>query len=145
MYVTNGWIGKSTIKKGPKGELEPRVWKSVKGAFVTYCKLEQAESKKQSKVLQLSKLLNGCVNKAGFQKTRGNFTRKLQKETAHLLEVAKANVVEHRWLMWTTCYNLEISFKTFKATLVDLGFARNLTKQQEEDGLIEGLDPVAGA
>lgn len=137
-YFRNGWIGRSPIKRGPKGEFEPRVWKSLKGAYVTYIKLEQAECKKQSSITQLSKILNGCVNKAGFKKTRDDFARKLQKETAHLLEVGKANVVEHRRLLWTTSYNLEVWFKTFKATMIDLGFARPLTDEEEEDGLIEG-------
>jgi hypothetical protein len=43
--------------------------------------------------------------------------------------------------MWTISnkQNLEIWFKMFKATLIDLGFARNLMDQEEADGLVKGL------
>jgi hypothetical protein len=45
-------------------------------------------------IKDLSKLVNGCVNKAGFNKTRDDLTRKLKKETADHFTVGKANTVE---------------------------------------------------
>jgi hypothetical protein len=68
--------------------------------------------------------VNGCVNKAGFNKSRDDLTRELKKHAANRFEVAKANTVEQRHLMWTTAYNLEIWFATWSDTLIDLGFAR---------------------
>jgi hypothetical protein len=107
-YVRHGLIGASPLKRGPISEFEKRVYKALQGAFVTYLKLEQAGTKKQSTIKDLLLLVNGCVNKAGFTKTRDDLTRRLKRETADHFTVGKANVVEQRWLMWTTQYNLEV-------------------------------------
>jgi hypothetical protein len=123
-YVRQGLIGVSPLKRGPVGDFEPRIYNALKGAFTTYLKLEQAASKKQSTIAKLSRLVNKCVNKAGHNKTRDDLAKKLKKDTADSFEVTKANVVEQRRLMWTTSYNLEIWFQTWKETLIDLGFAR---------------------
>lgn len=135
-YVREGWIGKSPLRRGPIGQFEKRVWVALKGAYVTYLKLEQAASKKQSSIKAMSLLVNGCVNKAGFTKVRDDLTRKLKKETADQFDVGKANVVEQRRLMWTTSYNLEVWFNTWSNTLIDLGFARK--KYQSETDRVEG-------
>jgi hypothetical protein len=77
-YVTNGMVGQSPLKHGPIGDFAKSVRTALKGAFVTFLKLEQAESKKQSTIRQLSILVNACVNKAGFAKSGEFLTRKLQ-------------------------------------------------------------------
>ena len=123
-YVREGTIGMSPMKRGPTGHLPKPVYEALKIAYATYLKLEQAESKKQSNTKQMSMLVNACVNKAGFNKTRDDLARKLQKDTANQFEVGKANVVEQRRVMWTTAYNLDMWFSTWKDTLIDLGFAR---------------------
>jgi hypothetical protein len=130
-YVRDGMIGVSPMKKGPVGDLQPRVYNALKGAFITYLKLEQAGSKKQSTVRSLAKIVNGCVNTLGFNKTRDDLARKLKKDTADHFAVGKANVVEQRRLMWTTSYNLEVWFQTWRDTLVELGFGR--LKEHGED------------
>jgi hypothetical protein len=58
------------LRSGPLGQFEKRVWVALKGAYidVTYLKLEQAASKKQSSIKRRPLLINGCVNKAGFCK-----------------------------------------------------------------------------
>jgi hypothetical protein len=124
------------LKRGPLCEFPSRVWSARKGAFVTYLKLEQAATKKQSTLKDLSLLVNGCVNKGGFNKTRDDLTRKLKKETADHFTVGKANTVEQRRLMWTTAYNLEVWFNTWSDTLIDLGFARK--KYHTEEDTVEG-------
>jgi hypothetical protein len=121
-------IGVSPIKRGPIGDIPPLMYNALKGAFVTYLKLEQAGSKKQSTIKDLAKLVNGCVNKVGFsKKKRDDLTRKLKRETADEFAVGKANVMEQRRLMWTTSYNLEVWFQTWKDMLIDLGFGRVAT------------------
>jgi hypothetical protein len=132
-YVRDGMVGVSPMKKGPVGNLQPRVYDALKGAFVTYLKLEQAGCKKQSTVKELSKLVNACVNRSGFNLSRDDLTRKLKRDTADHFVVGKANVVEQRRLMWTTSYNLEIWFKTWKDTLIDLGFGRAKLEHEEDD------------
>jgi hypothetical protein len=133
-YVRDGMIGLSPLKRGPVGAFPPRVYEALKGAFVTYLKLEQAASKKQSNLKDLARLVNACVNKAGHNKTRDDLTRKLKKDTADQFEVGKANVVEQRRLMWTTAYNLDMWFKTWKDTLIDLGFGRAKVDGEDVEG-----------
>jgi hypothetical protein len=63
-YVRGGLIVVSLpLKRGPVGDLPPAMYGALKGAFVTYLKLEQAAAKKQSTLTDLAKLVNGCVNK----------------------------------------------------------------------------------
>ena len=123
-YVRRGMIGQSPLKKGPIGDFPKPVYNALKGAYSTYLKLEQAESKKQSGLKQMTKLVNKVVNAAGFNKTRDDLTKKLRRDTANEFEVGKANVTEYRRVQWTTAYNLEVWFSTWKDLLIQLGFAR---------------------
>jgi hypothetical protein len=123
-YVRQGLVGQSPLKRGPVGHFPKPVYSALMGAYSTYLKLEQAHSKKQSGTKQMSKLVNATVNSAGFEKTRDDLTRKLQRDTADQFEVGKANITEARRVQWTTAYNLNIWFSTFKELLIHLEFAR---------------------
>ena len=90
-------------------------------------KLEQAQSVNQSKIKDLLKLVNATVNAAGHNKTNEKLTRKLQRETAHHFEVGKANHQEARRAAWTTQYNLNTWYSTWKQELIELGFGREKT------------------
>ena len=129
-YVRNGHINASPLKRGPVGPFPTPIYNALKGAFVTYLKLEQSESKKQSTIKSMSKLVNACVNKGGHEKVRDDLTRKLKRDTADQFTLSKSNVVEARRLMWTTSYNLNAWFDSWKKTLIELGFGRE--KQPEE-------------
>ena len=133
-YVRKNLIGVSPLKRGPVGHFIPRIYSALKGAFCTYLKLEQAGSTKQSTLKQMSQLVNACVNKAGHTRTRDDLARKLKRDTADQFVVAKANVVDHRRLMWTTAYNLNVWFDTFKDTLIDLGFGRVKNPGEDAEG-----------
>ena len=134
-YVSNGLFGISPLKKGPVGDFSKVQYDALKGAYTTYLKLEQAESRKQSSRKQMAKLLNATVNKAGFAKTSDDLARKLQRDTANQFEVGKANIMEQRRVMWTTYYNLNVWFDTWKAELIELGFAR---EKLATDNNVEG-------
>jgi hypothetical protein len=76
-------------------------------------------------------------------KMRDDLTRRLKKDIADHFEVGKTNVVEQRRLMWTTAYNLEVWFKTWKNTLIELGFGR--AKTMEDVALAgDGSEPSKG-
>ena len=128
--IREGRIGTSPMKRGPSGHFPRSIWTSMKNAFVTFIKLEQANSKKQSSLMTLSKRVNVLVNAAGFWKSGNDLARKLKSETAHLFEIDTMNLQEARRLQWTTYGNLNVWFETFKHTLIDLGFAR----EKKEDG-----------
>jgi len=51
--VREGRIGVSPIKKGPVGDFAKPIWSQMETAFVTFLKLEQANSKKQSTLTEL--------------------------------------------------------------------------------------------
>lgn len=136
-YVRMGLVGVSPMKRGPQGDFPEEVFDALKGAFATYLKLEQATGKKQSTIRQLSLLVNACVNKAGYNKTRDDLTRKLKKQCADQFEVGKANVIEQRRMMWTTHYNLDVWFTTWKNMLIELGFGRARTID-DDDAVDEG-------
>ena len=60
-YVQNGLIGESPIKRGVVGYTPPKVMKLLEGAFITYKKLEQIESK-DKKERKLSKAIIENLN-----------------------------------------------------------------------------------
>ena len=99
-YVREGYIGQSPRKQGPIGDVPKRMYGVLKGAYATYLKLEQAESKKQSNVKHMAKLVNAAVNKTGFNKSRDDLARRLQRDTANQFEVGKANSM---WLSRDVC------------------------------------------
>jgi hypothetical protein len=134
-HVRDGLIGVSPLKRGHVGDSPRPVYTALKGAFVTYLKLEQAATKNQSTIKDLLLLVNGCINKGGFAKKHNNLTRKLKRDTADQFRVGKANIMEQRRLMWTTSYNLEVWFSIWKDLLVDLGFGRLVTM---EDNVVVG-------
>jgi hypothetical protein len=133
-YVKDGLVGSSPKKKGPVGPFPKQTYHALKGAYVTFLKLEQAESLKQSNRREMAILVNATVNHGGLNKTRDDLTRKLSKDTADQFDVGKANVQEQRRVKWTTKYNLDIWFSTWKDTLKDLGFAREKTSTDEAEG-----------
>jgi len=123
------------MKRGPSGHFPRSIWTSMKNAFVTFIKLEQANSQKQSSLTTLAKRVNVMANAAGFWKTGNDLARKLKSETAHLFEIDTMNLQEARRLQWTTYGNLNVWYETFKQTLIDLGFARETMQDGTEDHL----------
>ena len=127
--VLKGLIDTSPKKRGPSGKIPKPVYEALKGAYSTYLMLEQAESKKQPTLKDLSQRVNACVNNADHNITRDDLTHKLRRDTSDLFTVGKANVIEQRRLMWTTHFNLDLWFTTWKQTLIDLGFSRARTEE----------------
>ena len=137
--VREGRIGASPLKKGPIGDFPKKVWSQMEIAFVTYLKLEQANSKKQSTLSELGQRVNAMINAAGqLKKTRNDLAKKLKKNTAHHFEVNSRNFQEARRLQWTTHVNLKAWFDTFKSTSIDLGFGRekNIEDANEEEHVV---------
>jgi len=110
----------------------------MENAFVTFLKLEQANSKKQSTLTELGLRVNAMVNATGqHHKTRNDLAKKLKSNTAHHFEVNNRNFQEARRLQWTTHANLRAWFEQFKATLIDLGFARARNDRDiDEEGMV---------
>jgi hypothetical protein len=123
-YVRDGMIGSSPLKRGPNGDIPKPMYTALRGAYTTYLQLEQAGCKKQSTIKAMVALVNSTVNAAGFSKRDDNLTRKLRADTAAEFQVGKPNVIERARVEWTTSYNLDIWFSTFKEMCIDYGFAR---------------------
>ena len=102
--------------------------------FVTYLKLEQANSRNQSTLSELGRRVNVMVNASGqHKKSRNDLAKKLKSCTAHHFEVNTQNFQEARRLQWTTHANLKAWFLQFKSALIDLGFAREKTTGNVEE------------
>ena len=138
--VKKGLIGVSPLKKGPIGNFPKNVWSAMKSAFVTYVKLEQANSTKQSTLAQLGKRVNALVNKGGFKKNGNEVVSKLRLETADEIEVGRKNVIEQRRVQWTTYSNLNLWYDTWEETLVELGFARKKEPGDNVEGSLFFFD-----
>lgn len=82
--------------------------------------------------------VNACVNFTGASLSRDNLTG-LRRDTADLFNVGKANMIEQRRVQWTTNYNLNLWFSTWKNTLIDLGFGRKATT---DDDVRRGRDSL---
>jgi len=135
-YFRAGLINVSPKKRGPTGPFPKPIFESLKWACASYLQLEQAEGKTQSSIKDMAKRVNACVNHGGFTKCQDDLTKKLRNATADLFTIGKVNVMEHRRLQWTTHQNLDLWFTTFKTTLIDLGFGRQVTPGEETN--VEG-------
>jgi len=103
-YVLKGMIDTSPMKRGPSGKIPKPVCKALKGAYSTYLMLEQAKSKYQSTIKDLSqRVIASCVNHAGHNITGDDLTRKLRRDTSNLFTVGKANMIEQQRLMCVGC------------------------------------------
>jgi hypothetical protein len=134
--VKEGRVGVSPLKRGPVGNFPKHIWNPMKNAFVSFVKLELANSTRQSSLKDHSKRVNALVNKGGFNKSGYELVRKLKKETADELEVGKKNVVEQRRVKWTSYSNLHCFYEMWEETLVSLGFGRK--KEPTDPPEIEG-------
>jgi len=65
-YVKNNMIGVSPMKRGPVGDFPKQIWNALKGAYVTYLRLEQHSTTNQSGINAMSLKVNKCVNKIGL-------------------------------------------------------------------------------
>ena len=137
--VREGRIGTSPMKRGPVGDFNKPVMNALKGAYSTFLKLEQAESKRQSTLNELAIRVNTLVNSTGVYKKTGNdLARKLKAATADEFDIDSQNTQEHRRLQWTTHANLKAWFDQWKDTLIELGFAREKKADGSEDLHYEG-------
>jgi hypothetical protein len=122
--VRKGRIRVSPLKRGPVGNFPKHIWVALKTTFVSYVKLELANSKIQSTMKDHSKRVNAIVNKGGYNKTRYDLVRKLKHDTANELEVGKKNAVEQRRVAWTSYNNLRTFYEMWEQTVISLGFGR---------------------
>ena len=84
-----GWLALRLQKKGPNGNFGVDVFKAVKGAYVTFRKLEQAHNRKQSKLLK-------TVVPKGITLDKRHLACRLVRETAEHFEAGKQKFMEHR-------------------------------------------------
>ena len=84
----------SPKRRGPNKHVPSQIWSLLKGAFVSYIKLEQAHSSEQATMKKLSLKTNKCLNRGGYVRFDMYYARKLRTETADELEIGKKNMVE---------------------------------------------------
>ena len=132
--VREGRIHVSPLKRGPAGHFPKVQSEAMCTAFVTFVKLEQANSKKQLTLSELSKRVNAMINAAkGFSKSRTDLTRKLKEAMADQFQIDQRNQQEARRLLWTTHANLRAWYNQWEYTLIDLGFAHLKTEEDADN------------
>jgi len=135
--VREGRISVSPLKRGPAGHFPKTQWLSMCTAFATFIKLEQANGKRQSPLIELARKANAMLNSVrGFSKKDNDLARKLKKATADQFEIDQKNHEEACRLMWTTHANLKAWCNQFEHTVIELGFGR--LKTDDDDPSIEG-------
>ena len=67
MMVRDGRAGMSPKSRGPSKNIPSQVWNLLKGAFVSFIKLQQAHSSEQATMKKLSLKTNKCLNKGDMQ------------------------------------------------------------------------------
>ena len=108
-HVRDGMIGISPMKKGPTGTIPRPMHTSLKMVHATFLQLEQAESKTQSALKQMSLRVNQCVHESGNNnKKSDDLAKRLKQDMADLFDVNKANVMEQRRLQWMTYDNMKV-------------------------------------
>ena len=89
MMVLQGRIGESSKTRGPNKNTPSKVWNLMKGAFVSFLKLEKASGATKSTMKKLSLRTNKCLNKGGYKQTYLHYVSKLRKETSGKMEIGE--------------------------------------------------------
>ena len=93
MMMREGRVGVSPKKKGPSYIISTQIWNLTKSAFVSFLKLEHAQSSKQSNMKGMALKVNAYLIKAGFGRTDQYIMRKLRKEMVDRMDVGEQFVV----------------------------------------------------
>ena len=114
-------------KPGEKGSIPLKCYEALCGAVSSYMILAQQAGTMAASVLRpiLVKKVNTCVNKKEGLRRRNNrkLFERIQADIADDVDVGKANRVEQRRNKWSTHSNINLWFSSFKAWLIDMGFA----------------------
>jgi hypothetical protein len=135
--VKKGFIGVSPAKRGPSKVLPKIVFDALKGAYITFVILEQVIGISQSTSKQLCDRVNLVANSGPLGTVYNNKRHlhdQLRKECALFLNTGAVNKQELRRAEWTTHHNLDRWFDTWKMQLVNLGFAREATPEDNVEG-----------
>ena len=121
-YVVNlGLVGLSPRKFGPEGNIPALMYKSLCAAFGSCMRINQINAlggdNSRSKLIPVIAEAMGIAIAAAIP-----LIRRLCRDTAIDMKADKMYFAEERRVRWTTYGNLELWFKSWEKTLLDMGF-----------------------
>jgi hypothetical protein len=126
--------------RGRKGIVNGELRKALLSALKSYIALENANRSTMPNQQKLIKVLDKVVETLGIKHTDKLFSR-LKRDIANEIDVATANTtMEKRRLVWSTYTNINTWFEQMKTDLIDLGFARATTADDDVEGELVFLD-----
>jgi len=94
--VREGRINVSPLKRGPAGHFPKVQWLAMCTAFVTFVKLEQANSKKQSSLNELTKKVNVMANAAKKGSQKRGMTLHQSSRRQHRINLTSITAINKR-------------------------------------------------
>jgi hypothetical protein len=136
-YVSEGIVGLTPPRKGCPGKIPPVAYRALKDAMVTFIKIHQASGKYEYTRSDLSKIVNDVVNSHPNENRRSDkLMARLQKDFGPELTLERGQKVEERRVKWTTYSNLNSWGESAKEILIELGFGRESTPEDNIHGEI---------
>jgi len=126
--ISNGYIGVSPPRRGNPGSISPVAYKALKDAVISFISIHQASGKHEYTRTELSKIINNVINSNPHEHRRSDkLMARLQRDFGTEINLGKAEKVEERRAKWTTYDNLKTWGDSAKDIMIDLGFGRHIT------------------
>jgi hypothetical protein len=134
-YVTRGiLVGEAMLKNGAPGKISDRAFEALKDAYVYFIKLQQAEGKKVLDKKGLETIINARINHLGDQNRKGpSLLNRLREATEHLRSDTGQGQ-DARRIAWSAYHNISKWFDVLKSNLIELGFGRAATPEDNVEG-----------
>jgi hypothetical protein len=135
--VSDGFVGVTPPRRGNPGSIPEGAYNALKDALISFISIQQASGKQELSRSELSSIVNDVVNSNPDQSRRGDkLMKRLQRNFGPELSIGKSQKMEEHRIKWTTYQNLKNWGDSAKEILIELGFGRQSTVQDNVEGEI---------
>ena len=139
--VSDGFVGITPPRRGNPGSIPEGAYKVLKDALISFIGIHQASGKHELCRSELSSIVNDVVSANPDENRRGDkLMKRLQRDFGPELNIGKSQKMEENRVKWTTYQNLTNWGDSAKEILVELGFGRQSTVQDNVEGEIYFYD-----
>jgi hypothetical protein len=135
--VAEGIIGVTPPCRGHDGSIPPVAYRALKDAVTSFISIHQASGKHEHRMSDLSRIINNVVNFNPDENRRSNkLMDRLRKDFGPEINLGKSETMEERRIRWTTYQNLKSWGDSAKDIIIELGFGRQSTPEDDVPGEI---------
>jgi len=135
--VAEDVIGVTPPRRGHDGSIPPVAYRALKDALTSFISIHQASGKHEHRMSDLSRIINNVINFNPNENRRSNkLMDRLRKDFGPEINLGKSETMEERRVRWTTYQNLKSWGDSAKEIIIELGFGRCSTSDDNIPGEI---------